>query len=169
MNNKTVSSAIIKMIEGCEGNQYDICHFLKVWGYAKTIGETENLDRRTQMTLELAAIVHDIACPQLRKEHGNAPHPLQEKLGAPMAEEFLSQFDIDVDMRSRICWLVGHHHTYSDVQGADYRILLEADFLVNAGEQEKYRKAVSQFRENVFRTQTGTKLLNEMYPDENRG
>ena len=62
-----VSEAIAKMVSISEGNQHDICHFLKVWGFARTIGETEGLDARTLMTLELAAVVHDIACPVLRK------------------------------------------------------------------------------------------------------
>ena len=32
-----VSEAITKMISLSEGNQHDICHFLKVWGFARTI------------------------------------------------------------------------------------------------------------------------------------
>lgn len=66
-------------------------------------------------------------------------------------------------MLERICYLVAHHHTFTDVKGMDYQILLEADFLVNAGEQEKYRKAVSEFRENVFKTETGIGLLEAIY------
>ena len=53
-----------------------------------------------------------------------------------MVREFFSSSDIDADMLERICFLVGHHHTYKDVDGLDHQILLEVDFLVNAGEQE---------------------------------
>ena len=42
-----VSEAITKMISFSKGNQHDICHFLKVWGFARTIGEAERLDERT--------------------------------------------------------------------------------------------------------------------------
>ena len=66
-------------------------------------------------------------------------------------------------MLSRICYLVGHHHTTSDVNGMDYQILLEADFLVNAGEQEKYQKTAGNIRENVFKTKTGIGLLEKMF------
>jgi len=159
----TVSDAIIKMISLSEGNEHDINHFLKVWGYARTIGETERLDERTLKTLELAAVVHDIACPLLRKEHGSAPGGLQEKAGPDLVREFFSGSDIDADMLERICFLVGHHHTYKDVDGLDHQILLEADFLVNAGEQENDRKAVRSFHKNVFRTQTGLALLENIY------
>ena len=159
----TVSEAIIKMIGNSEGSQYDICHFLKVWAYAKNIGEQEGLDELTQQTLEFAAIVHDIACPILRREYGNSPHDLQEKYGPPMVREFYMDSGMCEEMLERICYLVGHHHTFTDVNGLDYRILLEADFLVNAGENEKYRNSVDRFRQEVFRTKTGTALLNSMY------
>jgi uncharacterized protein len=63
----------------------------------------------------------------------------------------------------RICFLVAHHHTFHDVQGIDYQILLEADFLVNAGESEKYHKVIDRFRKNVFKTKTGLSLLKSIY------
>ncbi len=159
----TVSEAMAKMIEYSEGSRHDIDHFMKVWAYAKTIGELEHLDEQTQKTLELAAIVHDIACPSLRETHGSAPGNLQEQYGPPLVREFFADSDIDAAMLDRICYLVSRHHTFKDVNGMDYQILLEADFLVNAGEDEKYLRAVSHFRENVFKTKTGTRLLNSVY------
>jgi hypothetical protein len=162
----SISEAIVKMVSGCCGSQHDICHFLKVWGYAKTIGELEGLDPETQQTLEFAAIVHDIACPDLRKEYGNAPWNMQETYGPPLVREFFKDSGMEEKLLSRICYLVGHHHTTADVDGLDYQILLEADFLVNAGEQEKYRKNTAVFREKVFKTKTGIRLLEEMFPAE---
>ena len=66
-------------------------------------------------------------------------------------------------MLERICYLIAHHHTYTDVDGLDYRILLEADFLVNAFEDELPQKAILNAREKIFETKTGTDLLNTMY------
>ena len=67
-----ISEAIAKMIDFYQGNLHDINHFLKVYAYAKTIGELENLDRDVQERLELAAVVHDIACPLCREGDGRA-------------------------------------------------------------------------------------------------
>ena len=159
----SISEAIVKMISDCGDSQHDICHFMKVWAYARTIGQLESLDARTQQTLEFAAIVHDIACPDLRKEFGNAPGNLQEIYGPPLVREFFKDSGMDEEMLSRICYLVGHHHTTSNVKGMDYQILLEADFLVNAGEQEKYQKTAGNIRENVFKTKTGIRLLEKMF------
>jgi len=41
--------------------------------------------------------------------------------------------------------------------------LLEADFLINAGEGGYTRTAIENFRQRVFRTSTGTELLENMY------
>lgn len=63
----------------------------------------------------------------------------------------------------RICYLIAHHHTYDRVDGMDYRILLEADFLVNAWEDELPKEAIVRFRDRLFRTETGVGLLNVMF------
>lgn len=158
-----IAKAIEKMIVFYEGSTHDIEHFLKVWGYARTIGELEKLEENTQQTLELAAIVHDIACPLCRRKYGSTAGPYQEKEGIPLAEEFYKEFDLPSAQLERICYLVGHHHTFKDITGLDYQILVEADFLVNASESGMSRDAISNFRELVFQTETGTRLLDEIY------
>ena len=63
----------------------------------------------------------------------------------------------------RVCFLIGHHHTYDQVDGLDYQILLEADFLVNSFEDNLDKKTVITFRDKVFKTQTGINILNTMF------
>ena len=158
-----VSAAIQKMIEFYKGNRHDVNHFLKVWAMAKTIGELEGLDRHTQEVLELAAVIHDIACPVCRVKYGNTNGSNQEKESPELVENFLKDVEIDDEMKERINYLVSHHHTYTNVDGLDYRILLEADFLVNADESEMSENAVETARERVFETNTGKKLLTSIY------
>jgi len=67
---------------------HDINHFMKVWGFARTIGLEEGLDPAVQETLELAAIVHDIACPLCRSRYGEANGKHQELEGGPLARSF---------------------------------------------------------------------------------
>ena len=52
---------------------------IRVWTYAKTIGELEGIDKDTQFILEVAAITHDIACPICRDKYGNTNGKHQEK------------------------------------------------------------------------------------------
>ena len=64
----TIAEIMKKMIVYSEGNFHDIDHLIRVWTYAKTIGELEGLDGETQYILEVAAITHDIACPLCREK-----------------------------------------------------------------------------------------------------
>ena len=51
---------ITAMIEYFGSDKKRIHHFLKVYSFAKTIGESENLLPDDQELLEISAIVHDI-------------------------------------------------------------------------------------------------------------
>ena len=155
----SVSEAIVNMALHCAGSLSDIEHFLKVWAYAKAIGEQEGLDSRSQQILEYTAIVHDNACPDLKKQTGSAPWDLQEKYGPDLVREFYRDSGFDAEMLDRICFIVGHHHTPNAVDGLDFQVLLEADFLVNVAGSEKWRAMREKYRESVFRTQTGLALL----------
>lgn len=162
-----VSGAIQKMIEFYKGNRHDISHFLKVWAMAKTIGELEGLDGHTQEVLELAAVVHDIACPLCREKYGHADGKHQELESPPLIAAFFETLPVSPADAERISWLAAHHHTYTNIGGIDHQILLEADYLVNADESGYTRPAIENFRQRVFRTAAGTHLLNSIYlPDE---
>lgn len=158
-----IAAAIEKMIDFYEGNIHDIDHFLKVWALAKTIGESEGVDQKTQEVLEITAVVHDIACPLCREKYGNTNGKHQEEECEPLVEVFLNELPVGMLDIERVKWLVARHHTYTNVEGMDYQILLEADFLVNAGESGYSKKAIENFCKKVFRTATGTHLLKSMY------
>lgn len=158
-----ISSAIEKMIEFYEGNLHDIAHFLKVWAYAKTIGEQEKLDTHTMQILELAAVIHDIACPLCREKYGNTNGKNQELESPPLVKEFFSDLPVSEQDTERILWIAAHHHTYENVNGFDYQILLEADFLVNAEESGYKKSAVEAAKKNIFKTAAGIRLLESIY------
>ena len=127
-----VAQAVAKMVEFYNGNTHDVRHFIKVHSYAATIGRLEGLDEETLTTLELAAIVHDIAIPLCREKYGSADGKHQEQEGPALARKFMQELGVDEKRTQRVEYMVGHHHTYTNVDGVDMRILLEADFLVNA-------------------------------------
>ena len=86
----TIAEITQKMIAHSNGNRHDINHFMKVYAFAKTIGEYEGLDRNTQTILEVAAIVHDIACPLCREKYGNTNGNYQELEGPALVQVFLA-------------------------------------------------------------------------------
>lgn len=152
-----------KMIEFYQGERSSIAHFLKVYAYARTIGQLERLDENTQAILDIAAIVHDIACPTCWKKYGSAAGNLQEQESEALLRPFLAEFSLTDAMRERIITLVCRHHTYTDVDGPDCQILLEADYLVNADEGNISQQAIQAFRDSVFRAESGIRLLNSIF------
>ena len=159
----TISELTKNMIDYSHGNLHDINHFLKVYAYARTIGECEGLDADTQRILEAAAIVHDIACPLCRETYGNTNGKHQEREGMVLAAAFLKDSGLPQSIIDRVVYLVGHHHTPSAVDGPDYQILLEADYLVNADESSYSTEAIRHTMKTLFKTPTGTALLQSIY------
>lgn len=158
-----ISDIILKMTRISRGNLHDINHFMKVWAFARAIGEKELGDETALAVLETAAILHDIACPLCREKYGSALPDMQEKEGGPMTEEFLRDFALTEDFKKRVVWLVGHHHTLSEVETMEHRILLEADYLVNAHEAKHGMDTIHSDERTIFRTPTGLALLKDMY------
>ena len=154
---------IEKMIDYYQGNKRDVAHFLKVYAYARAIGFMEGLSAADQDTLEIAAVVHDIACPFCREKYGSAAGNLQERESEALLRPFLSEFSLEPAVFERVVQLVCRHHTYTGIDGPDCQILLEADYLVNADEGEQSPQAIAHFRDQVFQTRSGTRLLNSIY------
>lgn len=158
-----ISEITMKMIQYSNGLHHDIHHFLKVWSYAKTIGELEHLDDETQLILEIAALMHDIACPLCRQKYGSTKAELQEKEGMVLGAEFLKDIQLSDTIKQRIIYLIGHHHSLDCIHGLDYQILIEADYLVNADEASYSHSEIEHFMNSYFKTKTGIQLLQANY------
>ena len=159
----SVSQMLAKMIAFSEGNIHDIDHFIRVWTYAKVIGELEQLDEETQYLLEIAAITHDIACPLCREKYGNTNGKYQEEEGVPLVEAFLCDTGMNTDQIERVKYLVGHHHTLSGIEGIDYQILIEADYIANALENRYDRKNILNFLNKIVKTAAGEQLIRSVF------
>ena len=159
----TVSEIMEKMIAFSNGNIHDIDHLLRVWTYAKTIGELEGLDKATQFVLEIAAITHDIACPLCREKYGNTNGRYQEEEGGKLVKAFLADTGMEEKQVNRVAFLVGHHHTFRNVDGIDHQILIEADYIANAAENGYSESSIKSFMRDFFRTESGKRLLRDVF------
>lgn len=156
-----------KMVAFYSGDPLRIQHFVKVQSFAKLIGQEENLDENTLYILEAAALVHDIGIRPAMEKYGKCNGRLQEEEGPAYAEKMLKELGFAKGVIERVSYLVGHHHTYTDITGMDYQILVEADFLVNFFEDELDEENIRQSVKKIFKTETGKQLAQEMfYPQE---
>lgn len=154
---------IAKMIEYEDGCVERVNHFLKVFAFAKTIAEGEGIDGETQEILEAAAVTHDIGIRVCFEKYGNCDGKHQEAEGSALAAAMLPLCGYTPAQTERICYLIGHHHTYTGIDGVDYQILVEADFLVNIFESGMEQEGARKVRDNIFKTKTGRKLLTDLY------
>ena len=152
------------MVEYDRGDAKRIQHFVKVHDFAATIARLENVDAQTTFILETAAILHDIGIHKSEELYGDCNGKHQEELGPAEARKLMETVGgYSEEQTERVCWLIAHHHTYSNVSGADWQILLEADFLVNSFEDNLPTEAVRHFESKVFKTESGKRLLETMW------
>ena len=158
-----VSQIMEKMIVFSNASIHDIDHLIRVWTYAKTIGELEGLDAEKQLILEVAAITHDIACPLCREKYGNTNGKHQEEEGTRMVRNFLTDSGMTEAQISRVSYLVGHHHTFTAIDGLDYQILVEADYIANASENGYSADNVRNFMDRIMKTDSGKRITTTVF------
>lgn len=171
MNDLAVAAQLPLFEAMCEyeaGSPKHIQHFTKVHAYCRAIALAEGMDEHERYVLEAAALVHDIGIRPSKEKYGDSAGHHQEELGPDVARLMLIVLGYEPADIERICWLIAHHHTYDCIEELDHQILVEADFLVNifehdiADEQAQRRQAES-VRERIFRTATGTRILDAMF------
>ena len=167
MKDFKIDKLFIETIKYFEGDIKRIQHFTKVHSYAFLIGRLEGLSEQEQLTLETAAVVHDIGIKNAERKYGSCGGKLQEKEGPPEACRLLTELGYDDKTVNRVCFLVGNHHTYDKIDGMDFQILCEADLIVNLCEENtSAADAVNAF-EKVFKTDSGIRLCREVFNIKN--
>lgn len=159
---------IFAMMDDYRGDPKRIQHFLKVYEFARLMGRAEGLEPERQAILEAAAVVHDIGIHRAEQKFGSAAGRFQEREGPALAQAMLTRLGFSKHFIERVCFLVGHHHTYSMIDGPDFQILAEADCLVNFYEDGVSRQGVQAAMDKVFRTETGKKICRTLFLEEVR-
>mgnify|MGYP003520114966 FL=1 len=162
----SVEDVYMAMADYDEGDPKRIQHFTKVYYYAHLIAVGEHLPLKVRQITEIAAMVHDIGIHKAEKSFHTTAGKIQEKLGAPESVKLLRDMGFSDEIVNRVSYLVGHHHTYTGIDGIDYQILVEADFLVNIYEDNMDLQARENAFDNIFKTSTGKRLFRQMYPVE---
>lgn len=140
-----------------------ICHALKVYGFSKAILAGEGITGETKTITDLAAILHDIGIKEAEWKYNSSAGHYQEIEGPPIARQILTECGISVEISDRVCYLVGHHHSYNKIDRIDFQILVEADFLVNIHEGYIKPNVAPAVVENYFKTKTGKQLADSIY------
>jgi uncharacterized protein len=161
---KLVALALQEMFRRNRGDKKRIEHSVKVFGYAQLLGRMEGLTHEKQFVLELTAVLHDIGIHIAELKFGYCNGQLQELEGPPVAREILETIGVKAEVVDRVCFIVSKHHTFSAIDGIDFQLLVEADFLVNSVEEAVSPEGVRRFVEANFKTEGGRKLILDLFP-----
>lgn len=158
-----ISNLILEMVNFDAGEPELIQHLIKVYQFAQLIGSMENISHYDMEVLEAAAVVHDIGIKVSMDKYGKSNGKLQEQEGPAFAEQLLNKLEFSQRTIERVSYLVAHHHTYSNIHGVDYQILVEADFLVNLYENGEDKKTIETAYNKIFKTESGRKLCRQIF------
>ncbi len=139
-----------------------INHALNVLYFAEKISVHMPVDH---LVIGAAAILHDIGIQEAERKHGSSAGNYQELEGPPIARRIMQDMDITPEMVEHVCKIVGSHHSARDIDTPEFRVIWDADWLVNIPDEfpgasrEKLAKLVGK----VFKTESGRKLANELF------
>lgn len=159
-----IGRVIEKMIGYFSPDLRRVNHALKVTGLTAAIADMEGITGQQRKLTLIAAILHDIGIHEAERKHGSTAGKWQEMEGPDVARQLLADFPLEAADLDRICFIIGHHHSYGEIDGIDFQMVVEADLLVNAEEEEISAGATAVMVRKYFRTNGGKTLAERMYP-----
>ncbi len=143
-------------------DQRRINHALAVLEQARQIMTTEGGEPRVVIA---AALLHDIGIKAAERKHGSSAFHHQEAEGPPIARRILEDIGLDEQTSEHVCQIVGHHHSGWARETTEFRIIWDADALVNmAGKPEEARSDEAKRRLAAsLKTDAGRKKAEEWF------
>jgi hypothetical protein len=154
---------IEKMIHYFETDVSRINHALKVYGFATCIAQRENLPPEELLIVDIAAILHDTGVKEAELKYHSTIGKYQELEGPSVARELMAELKLDTEIIDRICFIIGNHHSYQQIDDQDFQIIVEADFLVNIFEEKMSNPTIESVRQKYFKTPTGISMVESMF------
>ncbi len=137
-------------------------HANKVTAYAEQLFEIEGGNYQVIMA---AAIFHDIGIHEAERKYGSSAGGYQELEGPPIARNILGKLGLDALLMDEVCNIIAHHHRPGIVNTLNFKVLYDADMLVNLAEgvNIKHKEKLSRIIERAFLTAAGKELAGKVY------
>ena len=112
-----------------------------------------------------AAYLHDIGIHEAEKKYESTAPKYQHKEGPPIARDILRRLRANEDLIDEVCDIVGHHHHPKDQETLNFKIVYDADLIVNLQEKQKEketeRERLKDIIDKTLFTETGKRLARE--------
>jgi len=139
-----------------------INHAKKVLAFAEELLESEKADRGIVIA---AAMLHDVGIKAAEEKYGSSAGRYQEEFGPDIARGILLKTGIKKSDIEEICAIIAHHHSPGEVNTQNFKVLYDADWLVNlkdevnTGDKVKLKNMINK----VFLTKSGRLKAEKLY------
>ena len=163
--NDVKSSLVSEMQSYFGADDTRIDHALRVTDYAEKLLDQEG---GAYPVVIAAAVLHDIGIHEAEKKYGSTSGGYQEIEGPPIAREILSKLKFESKQIDEICEIIAHHHSPGKVTTTNFKILYDADWLVNLENHYDItdRKKLARVIDRVFLTTSGRAKAQDIYLPE---
>ena len=135
-----------------------IGHATKVARHAERIGKME---RGNLAVILCAAYLHDIGIHEAERKHNSTAARFQEQEGPPIAREILEKLGAKEALIEEVCDIIGHHHHPREDDTISFKVMYDADLIVNLTETLKEKPKTGEELEDLiakaFLTESGKK------------
>ena len=142
-----------------------IGHAAKVAEYAERICEETGGDL---VVVLCAAYLHDIGIREAERKYQSTAPRYQHREGPPIARNILVEAGGDTHLVEEVCDIVGHHHHPRKDETLNFKIIYDADLIVNLEEEQKERPdGTERFREVIEKrmfTEAGKRIARASLP-----
>jgi len=141
-----------------------IGHATKVARYADQIVREEKGDPAVVLS---AAYLHDIGIHEAERKYQSTEAKYQEEEGPPIARDILTKLGAQPDLIDEVCDIIAHHHHPRAEETINYKVVYDADLIVNLEENQKGDVLDSERWaapiEKNFLTKNGRKLAKDIF------
>ena len=142
-----------------------IRHAADVARYAeKILEETAEGDPAVVMC---AAYLHDIGIHEAERKNQSTSAQYQHKEGPPIARKILLDQGAKPELIDEVCDIVGHHHHPKEKESVNFKIVYDADLIVNLEERLRdmkiSRTRIEDIIESRFLTEGGKQQAKKVF------
>lgn len=124
-----------------------IKHAEQVASYAEEIGK---LEKGNMAVIMAAAYLHDIGIREAERKYDSSAPKYQHREGPPVARELLTELKAEPELIEEVCDIIGHHHTPRDAETTNFKVLYDADLIVNLDEKYQEQAPTGEKLESVL-------------------
>ncbi len=165
---KMSKEALVRAMENYfQPDSKRINHAHRVTEYAEELHKQEGGDYQIIIG---AAVLHDIGIHEAERKYGSTSGHFQEIEGPPIARGILTELEFEPGQIEEICNIIAHHHSPGKINPRNFKILYDADWLVNVGDEFNIqdKKKLEHIIDAVFLTPSGKVLARQIYLGEGK-